>query len=81
MGDQPVSSTKKRKHGLDADTESESEAEAENVPGARALVRNNGRDQGKEKRREQLGKKQMEKEVYRKEKIRRVDDQGKQWGR
>lgn len=82
MGDQPVSSTKKRKHGLEAETESESDAEAEgDGRGARALVRNNGRDQGREKRREQLGKKQVEREVYRKEKIRRVDEQGKQWGR
>jgi len=80
MGEQP-SSGKRKRHGLDAETETESEPDQQNDAPARAVVRHSGKDKGKEKRKEQLGKKQVEKEVYRKEKIRKVDDEGKQWTR
>lgn len=76
MGEQPSGNDKKRK-GFEA----KSESEEEDTPGSRSMTRNNGRDQGKERRKEQLGKKQVDKEVYRKEKIRRVDEKGQQWGR
>ena len=78
MGEQSNNGKRKR-GGLDAEVESESEAGDQNdTP---AAVRHSGRDKGKEKRKEQLGRKQVEKEIYRKEKIRRVDDEGKQWTR
>jgi ATP-dependent RNA helicase DDX18/HAS1 len=80
MGEQ--SNSGKRKRGsLGAETESESEPDDQNDAPVRGTVRHSGRDKGKEKRKEQLGRKRVEKEIYRKEKIRRVDDEGNQWTR
>lgn len=81
MGDRSLdtSTTHKRKReGLNGETESESEPdEAEDVPRSQRT----GRGNGKERRTQSLGKKQVDKEVYRKDKVRRVDGDGKQWGR
>lgn len=81
MGDRSLdtSTTHKRKReGLDGETESESEGDDGEDEGPSQRT---GRGNGKERRREQLGKKQVDKEVYRKDKVRRVDGEGKQWGR
>lgn len=86
MGEQP-SNGKRKRVGLDAETESESEADDTGAPPTvlASARRNDGggraKERGQEKRREQLGKRQVDKEVYRKDKIRRVDEQGKQWTR
>ena len=71
----------KRKRVDNDDDDGGGDSDADDVPGSRAMKRNKGRDQGKERRKEQLGKKQVEKEVYRKEKITKVDSSGQQWGR
>lgn len=81
MGDHSLdtSTTHKRKRGgIDGETESESEGEGGEDEGP---SQRNGRGNGKERRREQLGKKKVDQEVYRKDKVRRVDGEGKQWGR
>lgn len=74
MGEQPSSGKRK---GF----EQESDDDGEDIQGSRSMTKNRGRDNGKERRKEQLGKKQVDKEVYRKEKIRKIDDKGQQWGR
>lgn len=81
MGDRSLETYQKRKReGLHGETESESEREAEEGD-RQARPQRMGRGSGKERRREQLGQKNVDKEVYRKDKVRRVDGEGKQWGR
>jgi ATP-dependent RNA helicase DDX18/HAS1 len=71
---------KRKRDGLDAEIDSDGD-DAEHKAMEREVQERVSRGGGKQRRTEQLGKKQVEKEIYRKDKVRRVDKDGKQWGR